>query len=104
MPTLHFKLKSLLLVSVLPALSLACNHPSTSGNGNGAGGYETNGPGGSSAGHSGSGGTNGSAGVNGRAGSGAGGSTTASDRGADAVSSTRRNGPPRGPTPPPPCV
>ena len=41
MPTLHFKLKSLLLVSVLPALSLACNHPSTNGNGNGAGGYDT---------------------------------------------------------------
>ena len=34
------QLKSLLLVSVLPALSLACNHPSTNGNGNGTGGYD----------------------------------------------------------------
>ena len=93
MPTLHFKLKSLLLVSVLPALSLACNHPSTSGNGNGAGGYETNGPGGSSAGHSGSGGTNGSAGANGRAGTGAGGSSTVSDGGADAVRRPAAAGP-----------
>jgi endo-1,4-beta-D-glucanase Y len=97
--TLHFQFKSLLLVSVLPALSLACNHPSTGGTSDGTG---NNGAGGSSAGHSGSGGTNGSAGANGRAGNGAGGSSTASDGGADAVSSTGGSGPTRGPTPPAP--
>ena len=103
MPTLSYlqlaQVRSLLLVSVLPALSLACNHPSTNGNGGGLGGFEDIGPGGSSAGHSGSAGANGSAGVNGRAGSGAGGSSTGSDGGADAVSSTGGSGPTRGPTP-----
>ena len=105
MPTLSYlkfaQLKSLLLVSVLPALSLACNHPST-GTGDGSGGRGDNGAGGSAAGHSGIGGANGSAGANGRAGSGAGGSSTASDGGADAVSSTGGSGPTRGPTPPAP--
>jgi len=107
MPTLSYlqlaQLRSLLLVSVLPALALACSHPSTVGTGDGSGGNISNGTAGSSAGHSGSAGANGSAGGNGRAGSGSGGSSTASDGGADAVvSSAGGSGPPRGPTPPAP--
>src|SRR4029079_12987652 len=64
MPTLSYlqfaQLRSLLLVSVLPALSMACNHPSTGGSSSGVGGFENNSPGGSTAGHSGNAGANGS--------------------------------------------
>jgi hypothetical protein len=89
------QLKSLLLVSVLPTLALACSHPSTGGTGDdGSGGSVGNGAGGSSAGHTGGGG------ASGRAGSG--GSSTSSAGGTSGIgggSSTGGSGPTRGPTP-----
>jgi endo-1,4-beta-D-glucanase Y len=103
MPTLSYlqfvQLRSLLLVSVLPVLALACSHPSTVGNGdNGTGGGLGNGAGGSSAGHTGSGGANGRAGSGGSGPSAAGGAGGVAGTGG--ISSTGGSGPTRGPAPP----
>jgi endo-1,4-beta-D-glucanase Y len=103
MPTLSYlrlvQLKSLLLVAVLPALSLACRHPTvvdtrnTGDGGSGGGGTTTSSSGGRTG--SSSGGTTGHAG--------SGGSNTPTDGGAGgAVTSTGGSGPTRGPTPPAP--
>ncbi len=100
MPTLSYlpvtHLKALLLVLVLPALSLACHHPTvvdTGTAGDGSGGNATT--------TTSSGGRTGGGGTTGRAGSG--GSSTSADGGAGGgVSSTGGSGPTRGPTPPAP--
>ncbi len=93
MPTLKSQLRSLLIVSVLPALSVACHHPAIGPADDGSGGNT------SAAGSSGSAG-HGGAGTGGHAGNGAAGSSG----GGDAGSSTGGSGPTRGPTPPVPGV
>jgi glycosyl hydrolase family 8 len=99
MPPLYFKLKPLLLVSVVPALWLvACRHPTVINTGpadDGSGGSSGSGNTTTSSG----GRIASSGGTTGRAGSG--GSNTATDGGAGgAVTSTGGSGPTRGPTPP----
>src|SRR5581483_12116545 len=96
-------LRSLLLLSALPALSLACNHPSTVGTSDstgGSGGSVISGAAGSSAGgHSGTAGSG--TGAAGRTGSGGTTTSTGVDAGADAgsMTGTGGSGPTRGPTP-----